>query len=143
MGNIKSFGKEKNSELINFVNCSRHQKISIVCFYHEIPFNSSICTFERYFFNQSSHFVVFDFKINLFQVRMFASRILGKNLVPMFFSAFDISKQLCKIDNKLNNSHKRPYLILNADHRCDFNDTLMKVQADIFKRKLTFSSGHF
>ena len=91
-------GRDETSRLINFVNKSRHDNISICMFYHEFPFNLSRTTFERYFFDQSSHFVVFDFIVNSFQLRMFASRFLGKSCCELFFDAFQISKKLCLID---------------------------------------------
>ena len=75
-------------------------------------------------------------------MKMFASRFLGKIYSELFFDAFQISKKLCLTDNEMNKTNKRPYLVLNADQRSYFEDNMMKVTCDIFKRRITFSSGN-
>ena len=143
ISNLRNLNKEKQNDLISFVNKSRHEQISIICVFHEFPYGKSNFGFEKYFFNQSTHFVIFEFKINLSQVSLFAKRFLGSDLTKLFFQAFSVSRKICTLDNEMNNSHKRPYLLLNADHRCLIEDPMMKIQTDIFKRHITFSSGIF
>ena len=142
---IQTLPKEKIALLCSFVKASRHQNVSLMVVLHDFAFNRQKNSFERMFLEQSSLIVIFAFTMNKHQLRNFIYRIFAdKTYFRFFLEAFEMSNKICKIDNSLvkDTKHfKRPFVMISVENYKSFNDPLLSLRIDPFKRNITFKMG--